>query len=75
MSNYINAFQDSTFLRALLNTTLYSLGVVPIQLFIALVLALIVDSNIKGKTFFRVAYYIPTVTSTVAVSVMFLFIF
>ncbi|WDU83644.1 carbohydrate ABC transporter permease [Caloramator sp. Dgby_cultured_2] len=51
LSNYINAFQDSTFLRALLNTSLYSLGVVPIQLFIALVLALIVDSNIKGKTF------------------------
>ncbi|CCJ33611.1 carbohydrate ABC transporter permease [Caloramator australicus] len=75
LSNYINAFQDSTFLRALLNTSLYSLGVVPIQLFIALVLALIVDLNIKGKTFFRVAYYIPTVTSTVAVSVMFLFIF
>ncbi|CDF59331.1 carbohydrate ABC transporter permease [Thermobrachium celere] len=73
--NYINAFKDPIFKRALLNTTLYSLGVVPIQLVIALILALIVDSDIKGKTFFRVAYYIPTVTSTVAVSVMFMFIF
>jgi multiple sugar transport system permease protein len=75
LENYINAFKDSTFKRALLNTTIYSLGVVPIQLIIALLLALVVDGSIKGKTFFRTAYYIPTVTSTVAVAVMFLFIF
>ncbi|MDI3310820.1 MAG: sugar ABC transporter permease [Thermoanaerobacterium sp.] len=63
--NYIGLLNDQTFKRALLNTTIYSLFVVPTQLFIALVLALVVDSDIKGKTFFRVAYYIPTVTSTV----------
>lgn len=73
--NYIRLFSDATFKRALLNTTIYSLFVVPIQLFIALMLALVVDSDIKGKTFFRVAYYIPTVTSTVAVSVIFLYLF
>jgi multiple sugar transport system permease protein len=74
-ANYIKLFSDPTFKRALLNTTLYSLGVVPTQLVIALILALIVNSDIKGKTFFRVAYYIPTVTSTVAVSVIFLYLF
>ncbi|MGF7396808.1 sugar ABC transporter permease [Thermoanaerobacterium thermosaccharolyticum] len=73
--NYIRLFSDATFKRALLNTSIYSLFVVPIQLFIALMLALVVDSDIKGKTFFRVAYYIPTVTSTVAVSVIFLYLF
>lgn len=75
IENYVNVFKDEIFKKALLNTTLYSLGVVPVQLVIALTLALIVDSKIKGKTFFRIAYYIPTITSTVAVSVMFLFIF
>ena len=74
-ANYTKLFSDPTFKRALLNTTLYSLGVVPTQLIIALILALIVNSDIKGKTFFRVAYYIPTVTSTVAVSVIFLYLF
>ncbi|MEW8997863.1 MAG: sugar ABC transporter permease [Thermoanaerobacter sp.] len=74
-TNYTKLFSDPTFKRALLNTTLYSLGVVPTQLIIALILALIVNSDIKGKTFFRVAYYIPTVTSTVAVSVIFLYLF
>lgn len=74
-NNYIEAFKDPVFKKALLNTTIYSLGVVPMQLVISLLLAIIVDSKIKGKTFFRTAYYIPTVTSTVAVSVMFLFLF
>ncbi|MGG5254437.1 carbohydrate ABC transporter permease [Neobacillus sp. SM06] len=74
LANYINLFKDQEFLRALWNTSLYTLGVVPIQTAIALFLALIVN-NIRGKTFFRVAYYLPTVTSTVAVSVIFMFIF
>jgi multiple sugar transport system permease protein len=72
--NYVRLFHDPLFLRALWNTTLYAFGVVPIQTVLALFLALIVN-NIKGKTFFRIAYYLPTVTSTVAVSVMFLFLF
>lgn len=75
IDNYINAFKDPTFLKALTNTAEYSLGVVPIQLVIALFLAIVADGAVKGKAFFRTAYYIPTVTSTVAVSVMFLFLF
>lgn len=75
LKNYISMFKDDTFKKALLNTTIYSCGVVPIQLVIALILLLVVNSSIKFKTFFRTAYYIPTVTSTVAVSVMFLFLF
>jgi len=74
-ANYIKLFSDPTFKKALLNTTIYSIGVVPTQLIVALILALVVNSDIKGKTFFRVAYYIPTVTSTVAVSVIFLYLF
>jgi multiple sugar transport system permease protein len=75
LDNYLKLFEDERFHRALFNTSIYSLGVIPVQVSIALVLALIVNSKIKGKTFFRVAYFLPTVTSTVAVSVMFLFLF
>ncbi|RKD32774.1 sugar ABC transporter permease [Thermohalobacter berrensis] len=74
-SNYIRAFKDPVFRKALLNTTIYAIGVVPTQLVIALALALVVNSKIKGKTFFRTAYYIPTITSTVAVAIMFMFLF
>lgn len=74
LANYAHLFKDPIFMRALLNNTLYSLGVVPIQTILALLLALVVH-HVKGKTIFRVLYYLPTVTSTVAVSVMFIFIF
>ncbi|PWK16317.1 carbohydrate ABC transporter permease [Tumebacillus permanentifrigoris] len=75
LDNYLKLFKDPRFIRALGNTSLYSLGVVPIQIAIALMLALIVDAKIKGKTLFRVVYFLPTVTSTVAVSVMFMYLF
>lgn len=75
LDNYLRMFEDERFLKALWNTSLYSLGVVPAQVALALMLALIVNSDIRGKTFFRVSYFLPTVTSTVAVSVMFLFLF
>ncbi|MBU3158751.1 sugar ABC transporter permease [Clostridium frigoris] len=75
IDNYIKVFKDPVFLQALKNTCLYSIGVVPLQLIISLLLALVVDSKIKAKAFFRVAYYIPTLTSIVAVSTIFLFLF
>lgn len=75
VQNYIDVFNNSTFKKAVQNTFTYAFFVTIIQLIIALALALVVDSKIKGKAFFRTAYYLPTITSTVAVSVMFLFIF
>ncbi len=74
LDNYLHLFVDPVFLQALTNTAEYSLGVVPVQTAIALLLALVVD-RVKGKSLFRVIYYLPTVTSTVAVAVMFIFIF
>lgn len=75
LNNYISVLKNETFLKALKNTTKYTLGVVPVQLIIALLLALVVNGKIKGKSFFRTVYYIPTQTSAVAVSVIFLFLF
>lgn len=75
IENYKEVINDAIFHKALKNTTIYALGVVPTQLIIALGLALICNSAIKNKGFFRTAYYIPTITSSVAVSIMFLFLF
>ena len=74
VQNYFDVLKDKSFIKALQNTTIYALGVVPTQLIIALGLALIVDGKVRFKGFFRTAYYIPTQTSTVAVSIMFLFL-
>lgn len=73
--NYKELLRDPNFYQALYNTFKYSFFVVPIQTVIALVLAVVANQNIKGKTFFRVAYYIPAVTSAVAAASIFMFLF
>lgn len=75
LKNYTEVFTDVVFLKALKNTAIYSLGVVPTQLIIALALAMVCNSGIRNKGLFRTIYYIPTITSTVAVSIIFLFLY
>ncbi|WP_328544129.1 sugar ABC transporter permease [Streptomyces europaeiscabiei] len=67
---------QSDFMMSLRNNGYYVLFVVPLQTVLALGLALLVNGKrLKGKGFFRTAYYFPSVTSSVAISVVFLFIF
>ncbi|MFF5112293.1 carbohydrate ABC transporter permease [Streptosporangium sp. NPDC000095] len=64
------------FMTSLRNNFYYVLIVVPAQTILALGLALIVNRRmLRGKTFFRTAFFFPSVTSSVAISVLFLFIF
>ncbi|WP_238413027.1 carbohydrate ABC transporter permease [Saccharothrix deserti] len=64
------------FMTSMRNNAYYVLFVVPLQTLLALGLALLVNGKrLRGKGFFRTAYYFPTVTSSVAISVVFLFIF
>ncbi|WP_328770899.1 carbohydrate ABC transporter permease [Streptomyces sp. NBC_00286] len=67
---------QSDFMMSLRNNAYYVFFVVPLQTALALGLALLVNGKrLKGKGFFRTAYYFPAVTSSVAISVVFLFIF
>ena len=64
------------FMISLRNTFYYVLGVVPLQTGLALWLAVIVNQKfLKGRTFFRTAFYFPSVVSSVAISLVFLFLF
>jgi multiple sugar transport system permease protein len=64
------------FMVSLRNTFYYVLGVVPLQTALALWLATIVNQRfLKGRTFFRTAFYFPSVVSSVAISLVFLFLF
>nr|WP_198954862.1 sugar ABC transporter permease [Kineosporia sp. R_H_3] len=67
---------QTDFMTSLRNNAYYVLFVVPLQTVLALGLALVLNGKrLKGKGFFRTAYYFPSVTSSVAVSVVFLFVF
>src|SRR5579859_3100890 len=64
------------FYGALKNTAYYALGVVPAQTILALLLAVIVNQRfLKLKGFFRTAFYFPSITSSVAVAIIFLWLF
>jgi len=68
--NFVFLFKDIEFWRSLLNTFYYVMGVVPVQLILGLFFAVFLSSRIKGRTFFRTIYYIPIVTSIVAIAVV-----
>ncbi|MEY8537396.1 sugar ABC transporter permease [Lactococcus muris] len=74
--NYQNLLQDKQLLRALQNTGFFALVVVPVQTIIALVIAYILASKgIKAKKMFRLIYFLPTLTSSAALTLIFMFVF
>ncbi|BBA34968.1 ABC-type transporter, integral membrane subunit [Methylocaldum marinum] len=75
VENFVELAGDELFFTSLRNTTAYVLGVVPAQTLLALVLALAVNRNIPARGFFRAAFYIPAITSSVVTSIIFLWIY
>lgn len=66
----------SDFATSLRNNLYYVIIVVPIQTVLALLLAILLNNRrLKGLSFFRTAYYFPSVTSSVAIASVFLFLF
>ncbi|MGB2571844.1 carbohydrate ABC transporter permease [Micromonospora citrea] len=81
VDNYTTLFTEDglarrDFMTSIRNNIYYVAIVVPAQTVLALGLALIVNNRmLRGKAFFRSAFYFPSVTSSVAISVVFLFLF
>jgi multiple sugar transport system permease protein len=66
---------DALFWKALKNTFIFALVIAPLQGGMALALALLINSKIKGKVFFRTVYFMPVVTSMVVVSILWIFFY
>lgn len=74
--NYVKLFQDSMFILALKNTLIFFLIQVPVMLFLALILATILnDKTIKYRGLFRTAFFLPAVTSLIAYTILFKMMF
>lgn len=73
--NYSELFGDANFRAAFVNTLLYAVVVVPVSIVISLVIALGLNQKIRGLGFFRTAFYVPTVTATVAIATIWLWIY
>lgn len=73
--NYFNLLGDAKFGQSLVNTLFYVLGVVPIGLFLALFLGVLLNQKVKMTWAYRLALFLPVITSTVAVSLVWKWIF
>ena len=74
LENYINIFSDPEVFSVLKNSLYYFVGGL-IQLALAFVFAVIINSKIKGKGFFKSLFFFPYLINGVAISLMFLFFF
>jgi multiple sugar transport system permease protein len=73
--SFIRMVADERVWIALKNTAEYVAIVVPIQTILALILALILNSKIKGKNGFRIIFFLPTVTSSAVLTLIFMWIY
>jgi multiple sugar transport system permease protein len=75
LDNYIQALSDPLFQRAVINTLAYTFITVPGQILIGLLVAVLLNQDIRNRAFFRVLYYLPVITSWVIVSLLFEYMF
>ena len=68
-------FHDPRFWKAMRNTALYVLGVVPVGISLSLLLAVAIDQKIRFKNFYKMMFFMPIVTSVVAYSVIWRWLF
>ncbi|MCL3776610.1 sugar ABC transporter permease [Actinomyces sp. 186855] len=72
--NFARALNDGTFRIAIVNTITF-VAVVPVIQLCSVFLATLVNQRLKGVVFFRTLFYIPVITSMVAVSIIWSFLF
>ncbi len=76
LENYRNLFSDEVFIKALKNTVLIVVIAVPIVVVFSLAMSLLINKlNGFGRSFFRAVFYLPVVTGSVAVTVVWKWIY
>ncbi|MBE2184358.1 MAG: sugar ABC transporter permease [Anaerolineae bacterium] len=75
LDNFTRIFRDPLFGRALANTLTLALLVVPLNMALALGAAVLLNQRLPLRNLFRTIYFLPVVTSTVAASVVWIWIF
>ncbi len=75
LSNYRSVLTDPYFQTSFVNTIVYTLVTVPAQMILGLLVAILINSINRFKIGFRVAYYLPVITSWVIASLVFKYVF
>lgn len=75
INNYVKVFGDSEVWQALWNTLKYAIIEVPVSIIIALLLAVILNKKLKGRSFFRTIFFLPMVAAPAAVAMVWKWLF
>lgn len=73
--NYKQLFSDELFIKSLVNTAYYTVISVPLGMILSLLLAIAVNQKLKGVVFFRTAFFLPHISSMVAVALLWKWIY
>ena len=75
LANYEKMVRDGAMWGSLGNTFMYALIIIPFTVVLALVLAALLNTKIRGRDVFRVIFFIPTVTMAAAIAMVWRWIF
>lgn len=75
LANYQELAHDDVFLLTLKNTLLYAMGAVPLSTAVAIILAMLLNTKVKGMAFYRTMFFLPSLVPMVALGTLFLWIF
>jgi multiple sugar transport system permease protein len=75
LDNYKRLIEDPTFRKALVNTLYYVGVMVPVSTVLSLFFAFLLNQKLRGVTWYRTAYFLPVVSSTVAVALVWSWIY
>lgn len=75
LANYQRVFGDDEFWKVFGNTAIYTFATVPLNMVVALAVAVLLEQKIAGKRFLRAAFFTPVVVSSVAAAVIWRWVF
>ncbi len=75
ITNYVELIGDKTFWQSLKNTLVYVIMTVPVGILLSIVMAGLLNSKIKGTSFYRTVYFLPSVTMAAAISLVWRWIY
>ncbi len=70
LNNYVRLFHDEFFLKSLVNTFIFLIIHIPLQIIIALFLAEVLNQKIRARGFFRASFFLPVIVSGVVVTIL-----
>jgi len=75
VNNYLDIFRDKIFWAALKNTFYYVFMTIPLGTAVSLILAVVLNSIVKARGFFRALFFIPSVAGVIAMGIVFFWMY